>query len=191
MLRRLTFTCSALILLAACAGAQDRGPPPKGPPMNEIASAVGLKDAQRAAVQAALEQHHAAMMALHDSMRSKHDALDQQLHTSLAKVLTPDQLTRFDSWQKTHRPPPPPDGPGGQGDRRGPPRGQGGDGQESQQMHGPAGQYAQGGPGGGGEGRRPPPPGGQGTGGSNDRPPPPPGGDWNNDATQNPPPPPK
>jgi hypothetical protein len=184
MIRQLT--CSALLFLAIHAGAQDRGPQPKGPPMDEIASAVGLKDTQRAPVQAALEQHHAAMMALHDAMRSKHDALDQQLHANLAKVLTPDQLTRFESWQQTHRPPPPPDGPGGQGgqgDRRGPPggQGQGGYGDRSAQTQGPGSQY---GPDGGGQGRRPPPP-----GGDNDRPPPPPGNDWNN-ASQNPPPPP-
>jgi hypothetical protein len=207
MTRRPTYAplmCAALILLAACAGAQDRGPPPKGPPMDEITRAVGLKDTQRASVQSILEQHHAAMMALHDSMRSKHDALDQQFHTSLAKVLTPDQLSRFDSWQQTHRPPPPPDGPGGQGgqgDRRGPPGGQGPGGQFGQSGRGgpggqsgqggpggPGGQYAQGGPGRGDQARRPPPPGGpDGHGPGSQQPPP--GGDWN-DATQNPPPPP-
>ena len=167
MFRQLT--CCTLLFLAVQAGAQERMPPPNGPPMDEIATAIGLKDAQRSSVQKILEQHHAAMMAMHEAMRSKQDALEQQTHDSLAKVLTSEQLARFDQWHQSHRPPSP-DGPGGQGDRRGAQGGPGGKG-------GPSG-----GP--GGQSRRPPPP--QGGEYGQDRPPPPPG----NDGDRPPPPPP-
>ena len=55
MLRQLT--CCTLLFLATQAFAQDRMPPPKGPPMDEIAAAVGLKDTQRAPVQKILDAH--------------------------------------------------------------------------------------------------------------------------------------
>lgn len=191
MIRRLT--CSALLMLAVhTAVAQERMPPPKGPPMDQIAAAVGLKDTQRAPVQKILEQHHAAMTALHDAMRSKREALDQQTHDSLSKVLTPEQLARFEQWRQTHRPPPPPDEMGGQGDRRGGPGGQGGPGTGGRGTGGPEGRggYATNGPGGyggqGGQGRRPPPQQGNEYGQDRAPPPPPPSG---NDGDRPPPPP--
>lgn len=163
MMRRL-LTCPlplAAVLFLAMQGchAQDRmPPPPKGPPMDEIAMAVGLKDTQRAPLQKILEQHHAAMMAMHDAMRGKEEALEKQTHDSLARVLTPQQLARFEQWHATHRPPPP-GGFGGRGQQGGPGMGmRGGPGMGDPGMGGPG----MGGPGMGGPGMRGPGMGGPG-----------------------------
>ncbi|HEY2344329.1 MAG TPA: hypothetical protein VGH80_00450 [Xanthomonadaceae bacterium] len=183
MIRRL-MCCTLLCLAIQAAVAQDRMPP-RGPPMDEIAAAVGLKDSQRAPVEKILEQHHAAMMALHEAMRGKQDALEKQARDSLARVLTPEQLARFEQWHATHRPPPP-GGFGGRGPQVG--QGMGGPGGNAPGGIGPGGNGGgpgmgmRGGPGMGGpggygpdnQGRRPPPPGGQ---GGQDMPPPPPSDD--------------
>jgi hypothetical protein len=161
MIRQLTL--SALLLVAMEATAQERMPPPKAPPMDEIAAAIGLDVSQRASVQTILEQQHAAMIALHEAMRSKLDALNQQTHAKLAKVLSPEQLARFERWHRSHRPPPPPVGPcdrNDQGDRQGPPGNRDTSADRPPRMRGPHG--------GNGMDRRPPPDDG-------DRPPPPPG----------------
>jgi len=124
----------------------------RGPPMEELASALGLQASQREPLANLLKQRHEAMRRSHDEAGKKADAIAAQSNAQIAKLLSPAQMGKFQEWEKTHRPPPPPregqgmgggqgrGGPpqqGGGGERRGPPQqGGGGENRGGPQQHG-------------------------------------------------------
>jgi len=93
-MKRLLIPTSLLLLIAAAASAQPPGPPPHGgPPIDEIASQLGLTDAQKTEVKRIFDEAHARMEAQREQMRSD---VDQQL----ALILTPEQLEQFQALMK-------------------------------------------------------------------------------------------
>ena len=166
--RKLILT--VLLSTAVLAQAQNQGPPSggqsppersqmndvggggdcrRGPPMEELSAALGLQANQRDPLANLLKQRHEAMRRMHDEADKKAEAIAAQSNAQIAKLLTPAQMSKFQEWEKTHRPPPPRQGQGmgggqgrggppqqgmgGGGERRGPPP----QGDSGPQPHGP------------------------------------------------------
>ncbi len=90
---------------------------PPAPDWNRLAERLGLETQQFDAFVTVMTAEHSKREALrkttHDDMKTGMDAIDQETITSLANVLTEDQLAAFESLQsdmRRHRPGPPPPG---------------------------------------------------------------------------------
>jgi Spy/CpxP family protein refolding chaperone len=81
---------------------------PPGPPMEELTTVLGLQANQRDALAALLKERHEAMKKIHEQGQENDDATKAQSNAKIAKVLSPEQMSKFQQWEKTHRPPPPP-----------------------------------------------------------------------------------
>jgi hypothetical protein len=103
MKRSVLLTAAALAIGSQLALADTPGPPPRGgPPIDEIATTLGLDDTQKAEVTRILDAAHARM----EAARKENMA---QVDTELATVLTAEQLGQFKKLmqQGRHRGPPP------------------------------------------------------------------------------------
>ena len=103
MKRTVFLTAAALamgwqLVLADTPGKPQRG----GPPIDEIATTLGLDDSQKAAVTRILDDAHARM----EASRKENMA---QVDSELATVLTAEQVSQFKKLMKQgrHRGPPP------------------------------------------------------------------------------------
>src|SRR5262245_6769575 len=125
VMKRLTFTLATLVLAAHAAFAQaPPGPPRGGPPIDRIASELGLNDTQKEEVRKIFE----AQRTKHEAEREQYRAAgsrpspaemktlleqhDQELYQQLSGVLTADQLAKLkqlqaDRREHMHRGPPP------------------------------------------------------------------------------------
>jgi Spy/CpxP family protein refolding chaperone len=94
------------------------GPPP-GPPLERLIQhldgALGLDDAQRQAIGAAVRESREKMQAIMAETQPKMESTRTEMEAKIAGILKPEQRARFEEMKK-HRPPPPPGmGPGGPG----------------------------------------------------------------------------
>ncbi|MEJ1962582.1 MAG: Spy/CpxP family protein refolding chaperone [Gammaproteobacteria bacterium] len=128
-MKRFTLALSAVLLMAQAALAQQPPPgaPPRGgPPVEQIARALNLDDAQKAEVKRVFDEQRAQ----HESERKTFEASgqrptpeqmksmmaqhEQELTQALSSVLSPEQLAKFKTIQQERRqhmrngPPPPP-----------------------------------------------------------------------------------
>lgn len=108
------------------AGAKPKGPPGAGRMIEELKTELGLTDAQVEQLRPILKKHMEAIKALRDDeslgreqKHAKMQELRKELLAELAKVLTPEQLAKFEEMRKNRKGP---GGPGGEGgERKGPP----------------------------------------------------------------------
>ena len=103
MKRSVLLTAAAIALGSQLALADSPAAPRRGgPPIEEIATTLGLDDTQKAAVTRILDDAHARM----EAARNENMA---QVDTELATVLTAEQLIQFKKLmqQGRHRGPPP------------------------------------------------------------------------------------
>lgn len=106
-----------LLCLSATLASAERGrhgPPPFG----ELAAALSLTEAQLAPVQAIFEAQHAQMQALDLPNREKHEQIRLATRTSLATILSVEQMQKLREFNASHRPPR--HGGGHEGQRRPP-----------------------------------------------------------------------
>lgn len=132
------------------ANEQQRGPGasscrPPGPPMEELTATLGLQANQRDALSTLLKERHEAMRKVREQGEQNAQAVASQSNAKIAKLLSPEQMGKFQQWESTHRPPPPPGMDSKRGEmpqagmqRRGPgqgPRAKGQAGQQGPQAH--------------------------------------------------------
>lgn len=101
------------------------GPPPGvrgGPPIERLATDLGLDENQKSEVKRILEDQRTRMDAerqqfeasgqrpTREEMRAKHDAMDAELRQQLSGVLTSEQLEKFDAIREQRRRQGPPQG---------------------------------------------------------------------------------
>ena len=91
--------------------AQPAAPPDAAQRAAEMAKALKLSSTQAASMKTILDAEQAAMQAL----RTQRDTITRTTKQNLAKLLSAEQLGRFEEWKQTHRPP----RPTGDGDRGG------------------------------------------------------------------------
>lgn len=65
--------------------------------MDRLDRELKLSEEQKQQVHAIFEAKHPKMMALHEEMRPKFEALKSETHEQIRKVLTPDQQTKFEA----------------------------------------------------------------------------------------------
>ncbi len=88
-MRRTILAAAALGLACQVALAQPPDAPPRGgPPIDEIATRLGLNDYQKTEMKRILEEAH-------QRMEASRQASMQQVDTELANVLTAEQLAEF------------------------------------------------------------------------------------------------
>jgi Spy/CpxP family protein refolding chaperone len=128
-MKRLTLATAATLLVAQAALAQQfAGPPPRGagPPIEKLATELGLDETQKAEVKKIFETERArheseraqnmssGVRPTPEEMRAKMAENDLELTQQLSGVLTADQLAKFKALQEQRRqqmrngPPPPP-----------------------------------------------------------------------------------
>jgi Spy/CpxP family protein refolding chaperone len=124
-----TTLLAVAVLWVGAAVAQAPDSPPAGGPgpgfrhesaaerLDHLAILLDLTDAQKAQVQAILDEEHSKMKALHDQaqasgtrptfeqMKAEHEQMQQETVTKLTPVLTPAQLKKFQVLME-HRGPP-------------------------------------------------------------------------------------
>lgn len=118
-MNRLKLNLAALAATSSLAVAEPpSGPPPGmrgGPPIERLATDLGLDDTQKSQVQQILEAQRTRMDAerqqfeasgqrpTHEEMRARHDAMDAELRQQLSGVLTAAQLEKFDTIRQQRR----------------------------------------------------------------------------------------
>ncbi len=109
-------TVFALALLwAGALCAQTPPPPPNAAAhLEKLATLLDLTDAQKAQVQAVLQEEHAKMRAAHEQakasgtkpdweqMKALHQQIQQETLQKLTPVLSPSQLKKFQTLQELH-----------------------------------------------------------------------------------------
>jgi Spy/CpxP family protein refolding chaperone len=70
--------------------------------VEKMSRELQLSAEQKTQVQAILEAKHPQMMALHEEMRPKFEALRNTTHEEIRKVLNPEQQVKFDAFSKKH-----------------------------------------------------------------------------------------
>ncbi len=108
---------SVLGFAATSASAEQPGSSPHGhrPPIERLASDLGLDDHQKGEVERILEAQHEKMRAAreqadasgerpsHEEMRQRHEQMQQETLEQLRPVLTEEQLQKFQSLMKERR----------------------------------------------------------------------------------------
>ncbi len=108
---------SVLSLAAAGASAEPPDSPPTGhrPPIERLASDLGLDESQKGEVERILEAQHAKMLAAreeaeasgvrpsHEEMHKRREQMQQETLEQLKPVLTEEQLQKFQSLMKERR----------------------------------------------------------------------------------------
>lgn len=114
-MKRIVIALSAVLIAATAHAQQPPGPPRGGPPMERMASELGLDDAQKAEVKRIFEeqrtkheaerQQYAASGQRPDqaTMRTIMQQRDAELTQALSGVLTAEQLTKFKQLQEDRR----------------------------------------------------------------------------------------
>jgi periplasmic protein CpxP/Spy len=126
-MKSLALTIAALAATTSLAFADPLpGPRPGGrggPPIERLATDLGLDESQKSQVKQILETQHARMDAerqqfeasgqrpTREEMRAKHDAMDAELRQQLSGVLNAEQLQKFDEMREQRRRQGPPPGP--------------------------------------------------------------------------------
>ncbi|HEX4647635.1 MAG TPA: Spy/CpxP family protein refolding chaperone [Steroidobacteraceae bacterium] len=89
-------------------------PPQAAAHLDKIATLLDLTDAQKAQVQAVMQEEHAKMKAMHEQakasgtkpdweqMKAMHQQMQQEMVQKLTPVLTPEQLKKFQALQELH-----------------------------------------------------------------------------------------
>jgi hypothetical protein len=110
-------TVFALALLwagALCAQTPPAAPSHEAAHLDKLATLLDLTDAQKAQVQAVLEEEHAKMRAAHEQakasgtkpdwqqMKAMHQQIQQEIVQKLTPVLSESQLKKFQALQEMH-----------------------------------------------------------------------------------------
>jgi uncharacterized membrane protein len=106
MPRALVLILMLFPLLAIAAGPGDRRPPDPERRFEALVEQLSLRVDQQASVRQALDEHHELVREFGRDARQQREALDSQLQAELARVLDPDQLSRWESLHSQRRPPP-------------------------------------------------------------------------------------
>ena len=109
-----TLFALALLWAGALCAQPPASPPHAAAHLEKLATLLDLTDAQKAQVQAVLEEEHAKIRAAHEQakasgtkpdweqMKSLHEQIQQETLQKLTPVLSPSQLKKFQTLQEMH-----------------------------------------------------------------------------------------